>query len=205
MKRLLVICAVAILGIGICSAQDSKWGIRAGLNVSNAKEKMDGYSYKYDNTVGFHIGVVRDCEVSADKFYIQPGLFFTSKAARENIDGDKLTMRINYLQIPILASYRIGIGVDSKVHINAGPYIAVAPFGKVKMDGESFNIFDDEYEMGLKRFDAGLIVGAGVEFSQVYVGLQYEFGLANIADEDIYGSGFKMKTKNLAISLGYNF
>ena len=80
---------------------------------------------------------------------------------------------------------------------------------KLKVDGDiadiaelggnsmSEDIFGDD---GLKRFDFGLGLKAGVEFSKKYqVAISYDFGLVEVIKE------VGMKNRNLMISLGYMF
>lgn len=67
------------------------------------------------------------------------------------------------------------------------------------LDGNSASedIFGDD---GLKRFDFGLGLKAGVEFSKKYqVAISYDFGLVEVAKD------LGMKNRNLMISLGYMF
>ena len=66
----------------------------------------------------------------------------------------------------------------------------------------SFAAFGDDGV--LKRFDCGLQVGAGVTFaSHYYLGFTYEFGLTDIANEDV--SEVSVKNSNWMLSLGYTF
>ena len=80
---------------------------------------------------------------------------------------------------------------------------------KAKVDGDlvdlgefggnsaSEDIFGDD---GFKRFDFGLGLKAGVEFSKKYqVAISYDFGLVEVAKD------LGMKNRNLMISLGYMF
>lgn len=232
MKKIVML---AILATGMTfgvNAQETTWGIRGGLNFSNAGSKYTGsvgegesksdYEPDFKSRVGFHLGVVADFGLS-ESFSIQPGLYFTTRGAKieESYDGEKYEEKynLNYLHLPILASYKIKLSDDIKWHINAGPYVACGVGGKVKWeysyDGESekgdykaFGVADkdaDEDKGGLKRFDAGLSFGTGVSFNKIYFGLTYDLGLANIADKKVWGDDFKLKNRNFAISVGYNF
>ena len=103
------------------------------------------------------------------------------------------------------------VGDDFALFGSVGPYIAVGLFGKAKakVDGNiadlgglgtnsaSEDIFGDD---GFKRFDFGLGLKAGVEFSKKYqVAISYDFGLVEVAKD------LGMKNRNLMISLGYMF
>lgn len=232
MKRIVVL-AVLTVGMMLCAnAQETTWGVRGGLNISNAADKYTGkledgesksdYESDFKSRIGFHLGVILDLGLS-ESFYIQPGLFFTTRGMKfkEDSDGDTYETKyhLNYLQLPILASYRFALTDKIKWHVNAGPYLACGLGGKVKWensyDGETekgdykaFGTADedsDEEKGGLKRFDAGLSFGTGISINKVYFGLTYDLGLANIADKKEWGDDFKIKNRNFAITVGYNF
>ncbi len=213
------------------TAQESGFGVRASLNLSNVNNKYDGevasgesksdYEYDFKNRVGFNIGLIYDWGIS-ERFYIQPGLYFTTRGAKikESEEDYKFEEKwnLNYLQLPILASYRIALSDNVKWHINAGPYLAVGVGGKVKWeetydgdtdkgDYKAFGTADedsDEEKGGLKRFDAGLSFGTGVSIDKFYIGLTYDLGLVNAADKDVW-KDYKMKNRNFSIGVGYNF
>lgn len=232
MKKIVLLAVLAVGMLFSVNAQELTWGVRGGLNISTAGDKYTGkvesgesksdYEQDFKSRLGFHLGVILDWGLS-ESFYIQPGLYFTTRGAKikESDEDAKYEEKynLNYLQLPILASYRIALSDNVKWHINAGPYLAYGIGGKVKWeasyDGESekgdykaFGVADedsDDEKGGLKRFDAGLSFGTGVSFDKVYVGLTYDLGLANIADEDAWGKDYKLKNRNFAITVGYTF
>lgn len=217
MKKLLLVVTIVTM---VCSAkaQEITWGVRAGLSIPKVNEKIEGddgdFSSGYKSKIGFHLGVIADLGIS-ESFYIQPGLYFTTKGTKAKYEGITEKWNLNYLQIPVLASYRFNLGGDTKLHINVGPYFAFGVGGKFKYEGggetykiDAFGTSDedsDEEKGGLKRFDAGITFGAGVSFGKIYAGLNYDLGLSNIADKDVYGSDYKLKNQGFNISVGYNF
>lgn len=244
---LTVLAVGTVFGV---QAQESGFGVRASMNLSTIYNKYDGrldggsrsdYEEDFKNRVGFNIGVIYDYGFT-ENFYIQPGLYFTTRGGKIDKPKDdyKEKWNLNYLQIPILASYRFVLTDNIKLHINAGPYVAVGLGGKMKyeIDGEKYDIkafgtskgeydydddweyyaaayrydddYDDDYDEeesekgGLKRFDAGLTFGAGVSINKFYIGLNYDLGLANIADKKQWAD-YKIKNRNFSIGVGYNF
>ncbi|MBD9178467.1 MAG: PorT family protein [Odoribacter splanchnicus] len=231
MKKIVMLAVMAAGMVFSATAQESGFGIRASLNLSNVNNKYDGevasgesksdYEYDFKNRVGFNIGLIYDWGIS-ESFYIQPGLYFTTRGAKiEESEEDykyEEKWKLNYLQIPILASYRIALTDNVKWHINAGPYLAIGVGGKVKWeetyDGDTdkgdykafgtANEDSDEEKGGLKRFDAGLSFGTGVSINKFYIGLTYDLGLVNAADKDTW-KDYKMRNRNFSIGVGYNF
>lgn len=234
MKKLLLCTVLAVCATCAASAQKKiAFGVRAGLNINSLSYSGDKNSEMPDpkSRAGFHVGAVMDWNV-AGNFYIQPGLYFTTRGAKSedsmNEDGyryeysDKLNM--NYLQLPVVASYRFPVSKAVKIDINVGPYVAVGLGGKYKIEETEFfegeterysyecKIFDksteEEGRGDFKRFDAGLRFGAGVNIQKFYVGLSYDLGLTNLARTDgdsHWAKGTKYKNGSFQVSVGYNF
>lgn len=215
MKKMWLAVALTAGMLWSVNAQEVKFGVKAGMNLSTLGGDLKDYmDMDQKNHVGFHIGAFVDWGLT-ENFYIQPGLFYTNKGVREEFKDEdyslKLKVNLSYLEIPVLASYRIGISDNMKWHINAGPYLAYGLGGKFKYEGGEDGDDDekafDEDEGDLKRFDFGLSFGTGVSFNAFYVGLKYDLGLVNIAGdawENEDGSA-KIKNRNFAISVGYTF
>lgn len=225
-----VVTLMFIVGIlGSINAQEVKFGIKAGMNLStlgsDLKNDFKEFDMSQKTRIGFHIGAFVDVEI-IENFYIQPGLFYSSKGVKAKESGYEETLNLNYLEIPILASYRIAISDKVKWHINAGPYLAYGLGGKIKTKDDSNWDDDDDWDYysarsedydddgvnnkvfdknggDLKRFDFGLSLGTGVEFNAFYVGLKYDLGLVNIAGNS--WDKTKIKNSNFAISVGYTF
>lgn len=233
MKKLLLtaVCAFGIITASAQRASSSSYsffstekadrgvtfGIRAGLNFASLTGgDTDGAP---DSRTAYHVGVIADIPLM-QSLYIQTGLYFQSKGMKYEEsydDGDsyKTTLSPMYLQIPILASYRYNFSDAFQLQVNFGPYFAYGVGGKYK-DEYSYGSgsYDDEiyesdvFDGGLKRFDCGLQVGAGMTFARhYYLGFTYEFGLTNIADDldlDIE-EGSSVKNSNWMLSIGYTF
>ena len=233
MKKLFLtaLAVVSALGLSAQRASDSSefsfWdtdeveqsiviGPRVGLNVSTySVDKIDDSDL--GSKVGFSAGLAVEFPI-VRSFYINTGLFYTVKGAKEDSSEegytDKLTMTAGYLELPVYASYRLNFAEESQLQVNFGPYFAYGVNGKMKFedgdekyDMDMFGVADEDDEDskgGLKRFDFGLGVGLGYTLHKVYLGMNYQFGLVNIADKKEWENA-SIKNSNFNISLGYNF
>ena len=189
--------------------QPITFGIRAGVNFAGISE--DPIENNFSGKIGYNVGVSVDFPL-LESFYMQSGLYFTTKGAKyEKSYADynlKVTANPFYLQLPILASYRLNFSESTQLQVNVGPYFAVGLGGKFKdeewdtydYDYEEFNLFGNKDSL-LKRGDVGLLIGAGVTFGKVYVGFDYGFSLMNLSKEPNYS----IKNSNFSINVGYNF
>ena len=176
MKKMVMLAVLTAGMLLSASAQEVKFGVKAGLNLSTVggdmKDLIEGMGMDQKSHVGFHIGAFVDLGLT-ENLYIQPGLFYSNKGVKGELKEDdsyKMKINLSYLEIPILASYRIKLCDNMKWHINAGPYLAYGIGGKIKFEGELLeDVLDDakafdEDEGDLKRFDFGLSFGTGVNF-----------------------------------------
>ena len=199
------ILLVAILGVvGSTFAQGTNFGIRAGLNLASMEIDEEN-APELSSTVGFHVGAIADIGLN-NFFYIQPGLFLSTKGSKYHYPSGKheATTSLWYLEIPLLASAKIAINESLAPRINIGPYVGFGIAGATKHEyygsetgPDSEKAFRKDY---YKRLDIGLAFGGGIEFQSFYLGVNYDLGLASIADSkiDIYN-------RCLGFTLGYNF
>lgn len=209
---LTLVCAIAALSVSAQRASSSSssffstestdekvtFGVRGGVNFSNNSFINDG-----NTRTGFHAGVIIDIPF-VESFGLQTGLFYSSKGTSyEALDGDiEETISMNYLELPILASYRYNFNEATQFQFNTGPYVAyglsgtlkVKEYGGITQKADFFD-FDDT-----KRFDVGWQVGCGLKFAKnFYIGVAYEFGFMNVVDDA------KSKNSNFMVSAGVQF
>lgn len=180
-----------------------KFGVRAGLNFAtvaladDAENEVEGVS----GTMGFSAGAVLDIPVSKS-FYIQPGLYYSQKgfkyegiAQYYSTETTTFTSTQGYVELPVLASYRLTLTNDLQLQVNAGPYFAVRLNNKVDKD-DPYHRFDGGSS---GSFDTGLQIGTGVTYNKhYYAGIGYEWGFFEQERTD-------SKNRNLFINIGYNF
>lgn len=219
MKKLLLCAALLVGAVCTAHAQEQKkisFGVRMGFNASSLSTAGDLKGVEYKCRPGFHVGAVMDYNI-AKNLYLQPGLYFTQRGGNweEKDEGNSCSEKINmnYIQIPVTVAYRLPVGENLNIDLNAGPYVAIGIGGTIKTryseDGEvmtdKVNVFksstDDEAGGDFSRFDAGLRFGAGVHIKRFYVGLAYDLGVTSLSkDKDE-----KIRNGSFQVSLGYNF
>lgn len=141
-----------------------------------------------------------------------------------------ITITANYIEIPLLFSVKSSVAEGVAIRINVGPYLAYAIGDgnqeyERKRNGEkrseSKKLFkeecdEDDYDNSyycseFGKFDWGLSIGGGVQFSNVYVGIFYDYGLADLltirTNEEYYDDRNKQKisTRSMGINIGYFF
>lgn len=160
---------------------DTYYGLRLGLNVSTVNSDdiyLDGSSAKS----GLNIGVVAGFQLApATPLYLETGLYYTEKGGKGNYKG-AFTYQTNYLEVPLLLKGRIYIDRDTSIQPFAGVYGAMGVSGKIKdfNNRQAYSSFDDD---AFQRYDGGLRLGCGLQYSYLYAELGYDLGLANIGHD----------------------
>ena len=194
MKKFLM---TAVLGMfALAGFSQVKWDARVGMNFSNMTKDSEAKALP-----GFNLGVGMDYGFSED-WSLQSGLMISSKGWKYKEEGEKMTFRPIYLDIPILAAYKFNISDNTKFVINAGPYLAFGLGGKAKYGDVDYKLFKSD-EGDWKRFDLGIQYGIGLELSEHYlINLTGQNGFICPWDVD---EGDKPKNMTFSIGVGYRF
>jgi hypothetical protein len=204
MKNNLFILLFLLTGANFSHAQII-FGVRAGVNLADVNGKSEGESTNEFSKMiaGLNLGATADINLN-DNFYFQPGLSYSGKGFRLKRSVDFLnidaTTTLNYLEVPLNFGYKAG-----SFHIFAGPYVAFALSGKIKVGDESEKIKfgNNEEEDYLKGTDVGLNVGLGYQIKNFMISAQYGLGFTNLV---INGdSDNTARNQVIGFSLGYEF
>jgi hypothetical protein len=100
--------------------------------------------------------------------------------------------------------YRFSINEKLSFFGEFGPYFGIGVCGKYNADGFEPNFFDDATSSFVggkpKRFDVGLGVAVGAEYSKFQLRAGYDFGLTGVWD--VSNSA---KNRNFYVGVGYMF
>jgi hypothetical protein len=144
--------------------------------------------------VGFTLGMGFNLPLGAGPFSIQPELNFIQKGSEDNVTvvttNYTTKFKLNYLEVPVLL--KASFGAATKIHINAGPSIAVGLGGKVKAtqgsDSAEFNVKfgegDDAKTLYYdNKMDFGLQFGGGVTIAEIIMlDIRYGAGLSTLIE-----------------------
>ncbi|MET3027603.1 porin family protein [Flavobacterium sp. UW10123] len=200
MKKV-ILAAIAVMGFSFANAQDIKFGVKGGINLSTFTGDIEDVSSK----VGFQVGGFAELKLS-EKFSVQPEVLYSLQGAKFKEDGDsysyKEKIHASYLNIPVIAKYYV---ID-KLSVEAGPQIGFLLSAKDKWesveDGEKYS-GKENVKDGFKSVDFSLNIGAGYDFTEnISAGIRYNFGLSNISD---YSDNTKIHNDVISLSLGYKF
>lgn len=153
-----------------------------GMTLSSKFSWLAGIQYERNSVFGEYFG-------------LYGGIEYSAKGTKdfEFLDGHKDDYNLNYLQLNLGVKFAKEIwGIDGFAEL--GPYVAYGIGGKSTQgssnyEGDSFGDFGENF--GFKRFDAGLNVAIGADFSGFRIMAGYQRGFIDIADEQLISNGYK--------------
>lgn len=130
--------------------------------------------------------------------FLESGLYYTQRGGK---DG-KYTADLNCLEFPLLVKYGIKATDDIAIMPFIGPYFAYGIAGEREYLDESNNkLKERSYKRLLNHNDMGFKLGCGAEYNMLYFEVAYQFGVANISDND----DNTIHANQLSINFGVNF
>lgn len=157
-----------------------------GLNFSNASGDVEGNKMK----IGPVFGAVAEYGLQ-EKLGVSAGLLFSMQGYKVDYSDDfgntaKSTIKMNYLNVPILANYYVVKGLAVKAGLQPAFLLSA------KQDSEDFK---DK----CKSFELSIPVGASYEISNFLVDVRYNIPLTKYNDR---GSE-SVKNSVIQLTVGY--
>ncbi len=207
MKKIILgfILIITLALSGVASGEDARdvrFGVKSGVSIAGL---AGGEASGWDSVVGFTGGGYLRWKLS-ESFILQPELLYTMKGAAytEDFGGDelKITLRIDYLEIPVAAKYVVPLADKFELHLFAGPVLGIEVRGKQEAEYRGGSTKEDID--GLSGADFGMIVGAGLDWQAFAEGsfnldIRYSPGFTPVF------SGGDEKNSVWAITAGYTF
>lgn len=197
---LATVAVLLIIGVSAASAQDVHGGVRAGVHVADVSFSESDADADFGRRTGLVAGAFLVVPLSPS-FAIQPEVLFSQKGTSGSQRGVTGELKLDYLDVPILGRFWARAGSRSTIHVFAGPSLNFRLRARVRgsFAGEtSEQNIDDE----IKAFDAGLVMGAGVQVGRLIVDGRYTWGVTNISKDE---AEVTAKNRGLSLTAGIRF
>ena len=192
MKKLFMIAAMMVATLS-ANAQNEvgQWSIKpmAGVNLATMT-KSDGGKMRVGLTAGaeFAVGAAENFEISFGALYSQQGIKASGIIEGMNVDA---TLKLDYINIPVLANYYVAPGLAIKAGIQPG-------FNVVKKaKAEAAGVSEEATVDDAKGFALSVPVGLSYEFSNFVLDARYNWGITKAIKE------LDTKHSYFTITLGY--
>lgn len=188
---MLAVAAAAPVNSQAVSPPKPTFGVLAGIDFAT----LGGSDVQNAGTrTGLTIGGSATFHID-NRFGIEPELLFSQKGASETSGGSKLTLKMNYIEVPVLARYDLPTTGQVHPFFLAGPTMSFQTTcdAEVSSGSSSASASCDDINQqsgggfSKKTFDVGGTLGAGVMFPagkkmNLSIGLRYNLGFVDTFD-----------------------
>lgn len=172
--KTLFILLVFVTFTTLTFSQETMYGVRSGLNISNLDFTPDA-DFQNVHRNGFFFGGFVDYGFS-DMMSAQIELQYSAEGGKAD------DLKADYIQMPIMLRFSLG----NSFTIGAGPMVSL----KTWKDQDAFSTF---------AFSAT----GGIEYmltQELFVDARFSYGITNILDQDL--EGIEAKNNNIQIGIG---
>jgi outer membrane protein with beta-barrel domain len=182
------VTVLIVLAATASHAQTIQAGVKVGIDFSslpNAGEVIDQIVKLRSTETSSKAGLVLGGYVMfpvTDRLALQPEMAFAMKGVKLNEGSDgSVTASLRYLEFPILLRYATTVDTHA-VYLLAGPTFAVKASTSAQLDGPSQTV-DENIDSAIRTFDAGIALGAGVNYGRYLFEARYTQGLTDVGAE----------------------
>jgi len=156
-----------------------------GLSVSKWAEHLSDVTTSVDTKLGFAVGLELVTPLRHDLAFM-PEFLYVQKGASDQDGGTSVTVRLSYLEVPLLFRLNAGHG-KTRPFFFAGPFLAAKIGCSISASnslGESGSAdCQDNPDFSIKSTDFGISFGAGIQGRGIAFSARYDYGMANLAVE----------------------
>jgi len=191
MKKILLVSLVMLLTVSVAFSQ---FGIKGGIDLgtfSGADKSLGGvdptHYTGFAGGISYRIGLIAGLSLQPEFMYIQKGAIYEDP-------NNKITMQLQYLEIPLLVKFNFPIPVISP-YIEGGVSYGMLFLPKEKNEQITNGMTVSSSETVIKNLtksDFSIVFGAGVDLLFLDLDARYVLGqkkLSDISDAKVFNQG----------------
>lgn len=210
MKKTLL--AVALITMGLVSAQEFRFGPKGGYSMSSLNMKVPGVTLTKDPMHTFYVGGLAEYKIN-DKFAVQGEALYSALGGKHHInddegvfDGMSTKVTLQSVLVPISAKYFITEGFSVSAGASFG--LILSAKAKTVFDG-GMNIPGVELETSneedikdqLNSLNIAPFIGAEYAFENgFFIDARYNYGISELSK---HKDEFTMKNSFAQVGVGF--
>lgn len=204
MKKLFLVAIMAVLTL-TANAQSracqeiGSWSIKpnVGFSLSSLfKDNKNAYS-----TMRPGVAIGAEGQYMFNKWFaLSAGLQYQQQGTKDTSTGVDFTLKMDYLNIPVLANFYVCKGLALKVGLQPDFLLHKSITGSVSGSSVTANDLD-----AFRSFDLQVPVGISYEINQLVLECRINAGTIGVYKDIPSGSDKNYTNGNMVFSLGYRF
>jgi hypothetical protein len=170
MRHLVVLCALTCaIGASDALAQfRANFGVRTGFTAMSLHDSDINFAGRVGYLIGptFRFQAIGPFDIQAEAVFNQKGATFRGRDGRSVLTGRYEAM---FVDVPLMARIEFNREATLSPSLVLGPYTSFNLWERIQEDG-----FRDTREVTFRSFDAGIVIGFGVDLDAQITTLQAE-------------------------------
>lgn len=157
------------------------YGVKGGLNIATLNDVQN-----VDTKRGLLAGAFVNVSIPNHPLSLQPELLYTQKGVKASGGGFSSSIRLNYIEVPLLFNFSFPKTGHLRTGVFIGPYLGfnINAEGTITGDGNSSSGSIDE---SIKDTDFGFVVGGGLGLNVFQLEVRYGAGLTKVFEDNSSG------------------
>ena len=165
---------------------------KVGVNIANITDADDA-----DPRIGLAAGAEFEYGLT-DNIGLSAGVLYSMQGFKTTEEGVDCTLKLDYLNVPILANFYVAKGFAVKLGVQPG--FELSSKAKVKGSGTSVEVDANDIEgINIKSIDLSIPVGVSYQYQNIVFDARYNWGVTKIVDD------VDSKHSVFQITVGYKF
>jgi hypothetical protein len=195
-----VLGLVTVAAATDASAQGIEYGVKGGVNLADLQASGDD-----EASFDFRIGLVAGGFVSwplGGRLEFQPEVLYVQKGAKTDALGGTSTQKLDYLDVPLLVSYRIRGSRERNLSVFGGPSVGVRLRAR---SNASFagGSFEEDVKDQIKTTDFAVVGGLAYHRGRLVFDGRCSWGFTDIDKET--GDDVEIRNRGISFLAGWKF
>lgn len=191
MKKVFLSVVILCSFVLCASAQNTRLGVKGGLNASSLNTTGNGGTFTSDSKIGFYAGAAAQIGI-AQNLAFEPELMYSLLGARYRYLNVLIRRDLGYIAVPLLVAY-----VKEGLSLVAGPQVSFLISARDRAPNISNNVTS-----AFNTTELSGVVGVGYTTLNGFgFDARYQLGLSDIQKGNT--TGFKLKNNNFQFGIHY--
>lgn len=186
MKKLTTMLIALFLTAAIVHSANAQspvsFGLKAGMNISN----LHGSDMEPDAKTGLLLGGVLEINLPATPFAIESGVYYSQKGAEAEDTDFTYKLKLDYIEIPVLAKFQLGPPGPITPTLGVGPYLGFNVNAEQELSGGGMTGTEDVSDE-ISGTEVGGIASLGLDFNlgltKLNASARYSYGFTSVWDD----------------------
>ena len=182
-------------------AQGLGFGAEGGVNLATFHEDAGG-----ETPFDFRTGVIAGGFVTwplGSRLALQPEVLFAEAGAKATLGGGTSTQKLDYVDVPVLASYRIAGGPERHLAVFGGPAFGIRVRATSEASFGGGSTLEMDVSDQVTRTNLSVVGGLAYHRGRLVVDGRYSWGLSDI-DKDTTDN-IKINMREMSFMAGWRF